>query len=284
MPLRFKKQPKTSEGENPEPMHRKVIDASKVLMGAIAVKAVDELSKTIIKRAEKPKGESTRKFTVSNRPTRSFVQAARNVRFWNNNPEFVPKEQGDIRADSSSFLSDKAFGRNSVTVVPGIDWLVSFSVLLVPAAVLLGILAIVFISVPEIVWFWILIIYAVLVALPGAYLGLDATIAALQFGGETIKFGIRGFFGAVKIFFQGLIELTILAFNSIFQSVVEYGVFVVFYITSVTLLFVLIDSLPGPLSVTVLLLLVLIPSLLPAAFVYRYWQIYRFKREFPTKR
>ena len=76
-----------------------------------------DITNVIVEPLKRPKDESIVQFTRRTRPTKTYTQANRTVQFFSRNPE--KKEMN-----------------------PGIDGLVSFSLLIVPFAVLIGALII----------------------------------------------------------------------------------------------------------------------------------------------
>ncbi|MFX0185946.1 MAG: hypothetical protein ACFE95_22910 [Candidatus Hodarchaeota archaeon] len=253
---------------------KKVVDAGHIIdreirkAGKIARDELKELdiANVVVEPPKKPKNESTIHFTRRARPTRTYAHANRTIQFFARNPE--KKEMN-----------------------PGIDGLVSFSILIAPFAVLIGGL-IIFTNLDEIVALLLLFLYAILVAIPGAYLGLDSILAGARSvikGGTTTLIAIsRGFIEFLILMVQGIAELFILLINGLFgfakgafDTLADYMVFVGVYILfSVGIYFFLqiinINQISS--SFIVLGFLVLVPALLPASFAHRYWLIWRLNR------
>ncbi|OLS25938.1 MAG: hypothetical protein HeimC3_12120 [Candidatus Heimdallarchaeota archaeon LC_3] len=270
---------------------KKAIDASKVLVGALAIKAADEISKIVVNPPKKPKNVTRREYTKS-KPTKTFTQAARAVKFWGENPSYFPKtnsyqtESAEDKKDRGFFYSpDRQYKKPPPSVVPGLDGLVSFSILLVPFAILLGIINQIFVGILiDILLWFLLLIYILFIAVPGAYLGLDAirdgAKELLASSGATIKFGLKGIFYMIKIFFQGLAEIFLLFFSAFFENVLDYWIFVSTYIISLIILYFTITAIFGVnLGLFTIMMLILIPALLPAAILHRYWLLFRFNQE-----
>ncbi|MHA1990538.1 MAG: hypothetical protein ACW981_09900 [Candidatus Hodarchaeales archaeon] len=287
-----KKEEESKAKKKDNSFSKKAIDASKVLVGTLAVKAVDEISKIVVDYPKKPKDVSRREFSKT-KPTKSFTKAARTVKFWENNPEFIPQseekrgESGEYKQKRRFFDPDYSQQKNvqKYSVVPGLDGLVSFSILLAPFAILLGIINQLFkdnLFIDILLWF-LLFIYILFIALPGAYLGLDAirdgTKALLVNSGATIKFGLKGIYYFFKIFFQGIYELFVLFFASFFENAFDYWVFITSYVVSFIILFLVADTIfVGGIAPFTLFVLVIIPALLPASVLHRYWMLFRFNR------
>ncbi|MFW9927985.1 MAG: hypothetical protein ACFFD1_01180 [Candidatus Thorarchaeota archaeon] len=267
----------------------KAIDASKILVGALAVKAADELTKVVINYPKKPKNVTTREFTKT-KPTKTFTEAARTVHYWEKNPDSIPVNNKDVEQESwfdktkRDFFKPKSqSSQHPPNIIPGIDGLVSFAILLVPFTLILGLLRLMIGDGLDILLLWFLLIYILFVAIPGAYLGLDAirdgTRSLLVNSGATIKFGIKAIFYMIKIFIQGILELFILAFNIFYENIVDYWIFILSYVASAIGLFLIFNTLfPDKITLFLLFMLVLIPALLPAAIFHRSWILYRFKK------
>lgn len=213
-----------------------------------------DIGNIVVEPTKKPKDESRVEFTRRIRPTKTYTQANRTVQFFSRNPE--KKEMN-----------------------PGIDGLVSFSILLAPFAVILGILLL-YTNFDEFLAISLFLLYVLLIAIPGAYLGLDAIFAGARSvirGGTTTAVAIvRGFAEFVYLLLQGLLELFILTFNSL----VDYIVFVIVYVFFAGGIWIILLNLQLELkTVFILGFLVLIPSLLPASIAHRYWVLWKLGRE-----
>ena len=249
---------------------KKAVEAGNVInreMRKAGKIARDELSdidfgNVVVKPSQKPQNESYVRFTRRERPTKTYTQAHRTIQFFSKNPE--KKEMN-----------------------PGIDGLVSFSILMTPIALLIGIL-ILFTNLDEFVALFILFLYTLFIAIPGAYLGLDSILAGARsviLGGASV---FRGFLEFIKLIFQGVIELGILLLNSMFgflkgafDTVADYVVFIIVYAIFAGGIWAILLTLQLELGTgfVVLGLMVLIPALLPASIAHRYWLIWRLGRE-----
>ncbi len=213
------------------------------------------------------KEESRVQFTRRVRPTKTYTQANRTVQFFSRNPE-------------------------KKVMNPGIDGMVSFSILIVPIALFLGIL-ILFFSFNEILAVLLLFLYMILVAIPGAYLGLDSIIAGARSvikGGTTTMVAVsRGFVEFCYLMIRGLGELALLVFSEMFGFLKEafvtfsdYVVFSVVYIISAGGIGLIMLNLPLELetkSIIVLGFVILLPALLPASIAHRYWLIWKLNQQ-----
>ena len=211
--------------------------------------------------------ESRVQFTRRVRPTKTYTQANRTVQFFSRNP-------------------------NKKELNPGIDGMVSFSILIVPIAFILGIL-ILFFDFNEILAVLLFILYLLFIAIPGAYLGLDAIFAGARsviVGGTTTIVAIfRGFVEFCYLMIRGLGELAILVLSGMFgflrgafDTLADYIVFGVVYILCAGGLWLLLLNLPLELetrSIIVLGFIILLPALLPASIAHRYWLIWKLNRQ-----
>ena len=253
---------------------KKVVEAGNIIdreMKKAGKVAREELSDVdfgniVVKPSKRPKDESRVHFTRRARPTKTFTQASRTVQFFSQNPD--KREMN-----------------------PGYDGLVSFSILLTPFAVIIGLL-ILFANLDELLAIFFLLLYTIFVAIPGAYLGLDSIFAGARsvlIGGASV---FRGFLEFIRILIQGVIELCILFLNSLFgfakdafETVSDYIVFIVVYAIFAggiwAILLYLTQVIPelDLTRVIILGLMVLIPALLPASIAHRYWLIWRIGRK-----
>ena len=248
---------------------KKVVEAGNIInremkkAGKIArdeIKDVD-FSNVVIKPTQRPKNESYVNFTKRTRPTKTYTQANRTIQFFSRNPD--KKEMN-----------------------PGIDGLVSFSILMTPFAVLIG-LSIYFKILNEFLALFLLLMYMIFIAIPGAYLGLDSIFAGARsviMGGASV---FRGFLEFLRLLIQGIIELGIVMINGLFgfardafETVADYVVFIVVYILFSGSIWIFLLSLNLELETLMLFgLLVLIPALLPASIAHRYWLIWKLGRQ-----
>jgi hypothetical protein len=254
---------------------KKVVDAGYIIdkeirkAGKIARDEFKEfdITNVTVEPPKKPKGESLVHFTRRARPTKTYTQANRTVQFFSRNPE--KKEMN-----------------------PGIDGLVSFSILIVPFALFIGIL-IIFTDFNEVLAVILLFLYAILIAIPGAYLGLDSIFdgarSVIKGGATTIVIFIRGFVEFISLMLQGLLELFLLVLNGLFgfakgafNTLADYIVFIgVYSIFAVGIYFLLqaIELNQITSSFIILGFLVLLPALLPASIAHRYWLLWRLNRQ-----
>ncbi len=224
------------------------------------------------------KEESRVQFTRRVRPMKTYTQANRTVQFFSRNPD-------------------------KKVMNPGIDGMVSFSILITPVALLLGIL-IIFLDFNVLLAMILFFLYILLVAIPGAYLGLDAIFAGarsvIMGGTTTIVAIIRGFFEFCYLMIRGLGELALLVFSGMFgflrgafDTFADYVVFAIVYILSAGGLWALslLIDLPRIIQDTprlagyeiiVLGFIILLPALLPASIAHRYWLIWKINRETPS--
>lgn len=212
------------------------------------------------------KEESRVQFTRRVRPTKTFTQANRTVQFFSRNPE-------------------------KKVMNPGIDGMVSFSILIVPIALILGIL--ILFNFNEILAVLLLFLYMIFIAIPGAYLGLDSILAGARSvikGGTTTMVAVsRGFVEFCYLMIRGLGELALLVFSGMFGFLKEafvtfsdYVVFSVVYIISVGGIGLIMLNLPLELeteSIIVLGFVILLPALLPASIAHRYWLIWKLNQQ-----
>ena len=226
-----------------------------------------DITNVVVEPLKKPRDESIMHFTRRARPTKTYTQANRTVQFFSRNPD--RKEMN-----------------------PGIDGLVSFSILIVPFAILIGAL-IIFEILDEIIAIFLLFLYAILIAIPGAYLGLDSILAGARSvikGGTTTIIAIfRGFVEFISLMIQGITELFLLVINGLFgwakgafDTLADYIVFIgVYTLFSVGIYFFLqlikLNQISS--SIIVLGFLVLLPALLPASIAHRYWLLWRLNRQ-----
>ena len=220
-----------------------------------------DFSNIVVKPSSRPDNESRVHFTRRARPTKTYAQANRTVQYFSRNPQ--EKEMN-----------------------PGIDGLVSFSILITPVAIIIGAL-ILFTDLNEIFALFLLTMYTLFIAIPGAYLGLDSIFAGARsviMGGASVFRGILEF---IILLIQGIIELGILLLNSLFgfvkgafDTVADYVVFLIVYIIFAGSIWALLIYLELDLAkIIVLGLMVLIPALLPASIAHRYWLLWRLNRK-----
>jgi hypothetical protein len=245
-----------------------IIDKELKKAGKIAREEFKEfdIGNVVVEPSKKPKGESRIQFTRRARPIKTYAQANRTVQFFSRNPE--KKEMN-----------------------PGIDGLVSFSILIVPFAVLIGLLIITGLN--ELLAIFLLFLYAILIAIPGAYLGIDSIIAGAQSvirGGTTTIVAIaRGFVEFLTLLARGIVELFLLFINAFFgfakgafETLSDYVIFLVVYTVFAGAIWLLIvNLLPPDYNISLILLgfIVLLPALLPASVAHRYWLIWRLNRK-----
>ncbi|MHA2203068.1 MAG: hypothetical protein ACW991_05215 [Candidatus Hodarchaeales archaeon] len=254
---------------------KKVVDAGHIIdkeirkAGKIARDEFKEfdISNVTVEPSKKPKGESIVHFTRRARPTKTYTQANRTVQFFSRNPD--KKEMN-----------------------PGIDGLVSFSILIAPFALLIGIL-IIFTDFSEVVAVILLFLYAILIAIPGAYLGLDSIFegarSVLKGGAATIVVIFRGFVEFVSLMLQGFAELCLIVLNGLFgfakgafNTLADYIVFIgVYALFSFGMYMLVTYILPVDYAISPVLLgfIVLLPALLPASIAHRYWLLWRLNRQ-----
>lgn len=254
---------------------KKVVDAGHIIdreirkAGKIARDEFKEFDVTnvTVEPIKRPKNESIVHFTRRARPTKTYTQANRTVQFFSRNPD--KKEMN-----------------------PGIDGLVSFSILIVPFAILIGAL-IIFEILNELLAIFLLFLYAILIAIPGAYLGLDSILAGarsvIKGGTATIIAIFRGFIEFISLMLQGIAELFLLVMNGLFgwakgafDTLADYILFIgVYALFAIGIYFSLqvinINQISS--SIIVLGFLVLLPALLPASIAHRYWLLWRLNRQ-----
>lgn len=248
---------------------KKVVDAGNIIdrelrkAGKIARDEFKDLDigNIVVEPSKRPKNESRVQFTRRARPTKTYAQANRTIQFFARNPE--KKEMN-----------------------PGIDGLVSFSILIAPVALIIGIF-ILFFDLNELLAIFILFLYSILIAIPGAYLGLDSIFAGARsviVGGTTTVIAIfRGFFEFFSLMVQGIAELFILLMNGLFgfakgafNTLADYIIFLAVYAIFAGGIWLLIQFLNIEITSFVILgFIVLLPALLPASIAHRYWLIWR---------
>lgn len=254
-------------------LSKTVFDASKIAYDKTRKIAKEEIfgSEDIeniqVKRPERPTDTGRVKFASRVKPMKTYSQGMRTVDFFKRNPE---KE----------------------SLVPSIDGLVSFSVLLAPFALLLGLLLLSNL-INEGIAFILLILYLLFIAIPGGYLGLDAILAGVRSaitGGITTATSIvKGIFEFFLFFLRGLVELFLLFVNSLFgfardafQTIADYLVFGAVYLLFVAgiVLFAMNINLWEQLSSSLFLLsfVVLLPSLLPASLAHRQYLLWKLNK------
>ncbi|MFW9994998.1 MAG: hypothetical protein ACFFD4_23355 [Candidatus Odinarchaeota archaeon] len=292
---------KKQKKKGTESLGRLAIDASKTIASATARAAgrkvwdeaknlknmtVEEIKKTpVLKNVtvnkeefrEKPEDWKRREFYVKAKPARSYTQTVRTVHEAFRAPE--RKEEKKPR--------DPA-------ITPGMDGLLSFSLLLAPFAIFLGILYALF-AVPETVLIVLFILYLLLIAIPGAYLGVDAIFYGARYtivgGVETARFFGAALVEFMKLLVLGLWELFMFFVTGLFgfmrgafNSFESWWAFAFAYVVSALVLFFgfiyLFPQLGIEISLIKVGLLVLLPSLLPASLAHRQWSLYRYRRDY----
>jgi hypothetical protein len=251
---------------------KKVVDAGNLIdreirkAGRIAREELRDLdvSNVVVEPPKKPKDESRIHFTRRARPTKTYTSANRTIQIFAHNPE--KKE-----------------------INPGIDGLVSFSILVTPFALLIGAL-ILFVDFNEILGLFLLFIYCLLIAIPGAYLGLDAIFigakSVIKGGTATIIAIVRGFFEFIYLMIQGFTELCLIFINAFFgfakgafETLADYIVFIVVYVIFAGGIWIIIQALSIDInSFIVLGFIVLLPALLPASIAHRFWLLWKLNR------
>ena len=229
-----------------------------------------DIGNVVVEPIKRHRGEESRiQFTRRVRPTKTYTQANRTVQFFSRNPD--KKEMN-----------------------PGYDGMVSFSILVVPIALILGVLLL--FGLDELLAILIFILYLLFIAIPGAYLGLDAIFAGARSvvvgGTATVVAIFRGFLEFCYLMIRGLGELALLVFSGmfgflreVFDTASDYIVFGVVYIISAgALWFILITVLPdlANKSIIVLGFIILLPALLPSSIAHRYWLLWKLNRQSPT--
>lgn len=292
------------ESEDRSGFSKRIVDASKLAVGIMAIKAADELTKLVVKRPQRPEEESRREFTVKEKPTRTFARAARAVQYWQTNPDkfnkrpqsydsktaetkenWFNRKKKDFIGTNVSEANIKSAGSTSPPITPGLDGIFSFIILLAPVAFVLGIINY-YVHISDLLIIWILAIYIIFIAIPGSYLGLDAmragTIMLLRESQSTIKIGIKSIWMAIKLFFQAIIELIIITVNFIINNIQDYWVLVLTYLVSIGILFFIIQAILAntTLSLLTLFMLVVIPAMFPAVIFHRWWILYRFNKNY----
>ncbi len=239
------------------------LDATKVIATEAGRYALDNIKQAIqrgekveVRPPEKPKNQSTFQFVRNVRPVKTYTQARRTVEFVEKHPE-------------------------ANMVKPGLDGLVSFSLLLVPAALILGLMLLQD-WIDETIAFFLLVLYVLFVAIPGGYLGIDGLAA-----------GAKGVLDGFLLFFKTLWELGILTLSGLvallfgfakgaFNVLEDYiGFLSVFILSAVGLYFLFEYLFPGKVSSSLflLLLMVIFPALFPAALIHRQYKLWRLQQQ-----
>ncbi|MHA2296681.1 MAG: hypothetical protein ACXAEU_11350 [Candidatus Hodarchaeales archaeon] len=239
---------------------------------------------------ERPEDWNRRQFYVKAKPTRSYTQSVRTIHH-----AFKAKEERE-----PEHKKEDRYHRDPA-ITPGMDGLLSFSVLLAPFAILLGIVYVLF-NVDETILIVLFVFYLLLIAIPGAYLGVDAIFYGARYtikgGVETARFFGASFVEMLRLLVLGIWELFMFFVNGFFgfmrgafDSFESWWAFAFAYIVSGLVLFFGINALlpemfyvRGIFSVTRFVLLVVLPSLLPAAFAHRQWSLYRYRRDYFKQR
>ncbi len=238
------------------------LDATKVIATEASRYALESIKQAIqkgekieVRPPQKPKNQSTFQFVRQVRPIKAYTQAKRTIEFVEKHPD-------------------------ATNIKPGLDGLVSFSLLLVPAAVILGLLLLQGI-VNEFMVLFLLMLYVIFIAIPGGYLGIDGLAA-----------GAKGVLDGFVLFFKTMWELGVLALSGLamlffgfakgaFTVIEDYiGFLSVFLLSSVGLYF-LFDSLTGgkvSSSVFLILLLVVFPALFPASLIHRQYKLWKLQQ------
>lgn len=230
-----------------------------------------DIGNVVVEPIKRHRNEESRvQFTRRVRPTKTYMQANRTVQFFSRNPD-------------------------KKVMNPGIDGMVSFSILVVPIAFILGILML-FFDFNEVLAVLLFFLYMLFVAIPGAYLGLDAIFAGARSvvmgGTATVVAIFRGFLEFCYLMIRGLGELALLIFSGMFgflrgafDTVSDYIVFGIVYILSAGVLwFLLITVFPdlANRSIIVVGFIILLPALLPASIAHRYWLLWKLNRQSPS--
>lgn len=251
---------------------RRAIDASKIMVGVAAVKAADEIQRVVLKFPEKPENKSRREF-AREKPTKTFTQAARWVHDVKSTEKKEDKKKGTVftKHDSGEPL-----------LRPGMDGLISFSLIVAPFAIILGLLfSQDIISVGALLILFIA--YIAFIAVPATYLGLDAIYYGAKESTEVLKFGSRIFIQALILLWKGFVELVLLFLNFLFtiiraafEGTREYWAFFLTYVLTIGVLSMIVTQfltidLGEVDSVILILTLVLIPGLLPASLIHGLW-------------
>jgi len=251
---------------------KKAVDASRLIdhemrkAGRIAREELKDLDigNIIVEPIKRPKNESRIQFTNRTRPTKTYTQANKTIQFFSRNPE---KE----------------------VMNPGIDGLVSFSLLIAPFAALVGILILV-IDFPKTIAILLLFLYTLLIAIPGAYLGVDAILAGARSvivgSTTTIMMMLRGFGEFIFLMAKGFVELCVLLLTNIFgfargafETITDYIAFILVYgIFTVGLWILLLNIGLETSDFIIISFIVLLPALLPASIAHRYWVLWRMNR------
>lgn len=238
-----------------------------------------DIGNVVVEPIKRHRSEESRvQFTRRVRPTKTYTQANRTVQFFSRNPD--KKEMN-----------------------PGIDGMVSFSILITPIAFLLGVL-IIFLDFDILLAILLFFLYMLFVAIPGAYLGLDAIFtgarSVITGGTATVVAISRGFLEFCYLMIRGLGELALLVFSGLFgflrgtfDTVADYIVFFVVYALSAASLWAIsiLINLPTIIQDTprlagyeiiVLGFIILLPALLPASIAHRYWLLWKLDRQSPS--
>lgn len=252
---------------------KKIVEAGNIIdreikkAGKIAREEFKEfdIGNVVVEPLKRHKNEGRVQFTTRARPMKTYTQANRTVQFFTRNP-------------------DKS------EINPGIDGLVSFSILIAPMAALLGFL-IIATNFDELFALILLLLYTILIAIPGAYLGLDSIIAGANLaikGGTATAIAVgRGFVEFVYLMLLGFWELLVLALDGLFgftkgafETISDYVAFIAVYITFVGGIWFLIQVLSIQIdSLIVLSFIVILPALLPASIAHRYWFLWRINQQ-----
>jgi hypothetical protein len=224
-----------------------------------------DIGNVVVEPLKRPKNEKYVQFTTRARPTKTYTQANRTVQFFARNPD-----------------------RSEIN--PGIDGLVSFSILIAPMAAILGLL-IITTSFDEFLALILLFLYAILIAIPGAYLGIDSLLAGARLvikGGTATAVAVgRGFAEFVYLMLLGFWELLVLVVDGLFgfakgafETISDYIAFIVVYLIFVVGIWFVIQGLSIQISsLVVLSFIVFLPALLPASIAHRYWFLWKINRE-----
>ncbi|MHA1214147.1 MAG: hypothetical protein ACTSPG_02560 [Candidatus Hodarchaeales archaeon] len=223
-----------------------------------------DIANIVVEPIKRPKNESRLEFTRKRRPTKTYAQANRTIQYFTRNPD---REE----------------------LNPGIDGLVSFSILIAPFAALIGLMML-FLEFPKGIAILLLILYTLIVAIPGAYLGLDSIVAGMRSvvigGTTTIMTILQGLGEFMFLIFQGFVELAILFLNGLFgfakgafETIADYIAFILVYIIFTLGIWILLANL-NITSDDIIIngFIILLPALLPASIAHRYWFLWRMDR------
>ena len=250
--------------------------------------------RVVVAPPERPDGVTTRKWRRESKPTRTFVQGSRTV-------EVVKKRSLDPTSPEFSLN-------------PGIDGLVSFSVLMFPAAVVSGailILVALFLRsggwtglplttvLTTVILFLILPgmgLYTLFIAIPGAYLGIDAMYygskQVVMGGATTVKVLGLGIIEMCRLFLLGLYEVAMIFVDGLFgfargafESLEDYwaftSVYAIFTIAFSAVIIIIVMAVglefmfqvPGIFILGFLILIMgFFPALFPASIAHRAWK------------